>query len=194
MSTSSRSAKGFTLIELMVTMSILGLLLVAVAPGIIEWLNNTRLRNVATSVQTGLQRARMEAVRRNQPVRFSLLSNACALSGSGVAWIVSLNDPSGKCTVAASETTDPMIIDRSSAAIGGGSALVTATAADATAATTVTFNGFGRVIDASPIARIVINNSTAGSSYGNLRVDVGTGGTVRMCDPNVSDATDPRKC
>jgi type IV fimbrial biogenesis protein FimT len=185
----SRPARGFTLIEMAVTVSILGLLLAASAPSILEWLRNSRIRNVATSVQGGLQKARMEAIRRNTPVRFSLVSDACALSSSGVAWVVSLNDPSGKCGQAVSETVDPMIIEKSNSGVGSGHVAVAAGAGT----NSVSFNGFGEVVGASPITTI---NLTAASGTGSraLRLTVGIGGSVRMCDPVVTDNTDPRKC
>jgi type IV fimbrial biogenesis protein FimT len=72
---------------------------------------------------------------------------------------------------------------------------VTALQADgATAANTVTFNAFGRVVDATAISRIDIDNETSGGDYRALRILVGTGGTVRMCDVKVTDNNDPRKC
>jgi type IV fimbrial biogenesis protein FimT len=178
---------GFTLIEMAVTVSVLGLLLAAAAPSITDWLRNSRIRSVATSVQTGLQKARMEAIRRNQPVRFSLVTDACALSNGGVAWVVSLNDPSGKCAET-NKDADPMIIDKSSSAIGSSTVVV---AADSDS---VSFNGFGQVTGAAPITTIGIDNVADGNNYRDLRIAVGSGGTVRMCDPNVTDTTDPRKC
>lgn len=178
---------GFTLIEMAVTVSMLGLLLAAAAPSITDWLRNSRIRSVATSVQTGLQKARMEAIRRNQPVRFSLVTDACALSNGGVAWVVSLNDPSGKCAET-NKDADPMIIDKSGSAVGAGSVVVAANA------DSVSFNGFGQVTGAAPITTIGIDNAVDGNDYRNLRVVVGSGGTVRMCDPAVTDATDPRRC
>lgn len=70
--------RGFTLVELIVTIAVLALILFAVMPSIGTWLENTRIRNVADSLQNGLQVARGEAVRRNQNVSL---------------WLVSLNDP-----------------------------------------------------------------------------------------------------
>ncbi|MBW8720230.1 MAG: prepilin-type N-terminal cleavage/methylation domain-containing protein [Variovorax paradoxus] len=42
--------RGFTLVELIVTIAVLALILFAVMPSIGTWLENTRIRNVADSL------------------------------------------------------------------------------------------------------------------------------------------------
>ena len=93
--------RGFSLIELMVTMVILVLLMVAAMPSIGTWLDNTRIRNEGDSIVNGLQTARAEAVRRNENVSFWLvqltdpatLANDCTLSDTSGSWIVSVSGP-----------------------------------------------------------------------------------------------------
>jgi type IV fimbrial biogenesis protein FimT len=182
-----RRSRGFTLIELAVTVALLGLLLAASAPGILDWLRNSRIRNVATSVTVGLQKARMEAIRRNAPVRFVLVNDACTASAGGIGWVVSINDPGGNCAEAS-------IIERSGSGIGAGVVTVAATAADATATHTVSFNGFGEVLGVGAIATVAVDGAAGGVDHRDLRIVVGSGGTVRMCDPAVTLNTDPRKC
>ena len=195
--------RGFTLIELAVTFMVLGLLIVAAGPSIGTWIGNTQVRGTATSIQNGLNRARAEAVRLNRPVRFSLvaladsavLDNSCALSAVGTSWVVSVNDPTSLCAAAVSDTVAPLIVDKAAGGVGGKNVVVSALQADgATAANTVTFNPFGRVIDAAPIERIDVDNQISGGDYRALRIVIGSGGTVRMCDVKVVSATDPRKC
>lgn len=195
--------RGVTLIELAVTFIVLGLLVVAAAPSISTWISNTNVRNTATSISAGLNRARAEAVRLNRPVRFSLVSvtdpavldNSCKRSATGVSWVASIDDPEDKCATAADGTTAPMIIDKAAGGPGGRRVSVAALQSDGvTAANTVTFNPFGRVVDATAISRIDIDNETTGGDYRALRILVGTGGTVRMCDIKVTDNNDPRKC
>jgi type IV fimbrial biogenesis protein FimT len=195
--------RGVTLIELAVTFIVLGLLVVAAGPSLTAWIGNTNVRNTAASIYAGMNRARAEAVRLNRPVRFSLvavtdpavLDNSCALSATGVSWVVSVNDPTAQCSVAPSETVAPMIVDKAAGGDGGRRVSVAALQADGvTAATSITFNAFGRVADATAISRIDIDNQTAGGDYRALRVLVGGGGTVRMCDIKVTSSNDPRKC
>ena len=69
------------------------------------------------------------------------------------------------------------------------------TVADGSAAAdTVTFGSFGRITDAAPIGFINISNQVAGDDYRRLRIELGTGGTVRLCDLGVTVQTDPRYC
>jgi len=194
--------RGVTLIELAVVLALVALLLMAVVPNASAWIRNTQIRNVATSIQNGLQRARAEAMRRNTNVRFSLvdlsdsavMDDSCSLSSVGVSWVVSLDDPSSKCATAVSDSTAPRILDKH--ASGGGGKWVTVQATDASGggATEVVFNGFGRAVDASGISTLDVDNNSPGDDYRALRIVVGTGGTIRMCEPKVTASSDPRRC
>lgn len=195
--------RGVTLIELVVVFVVLGLLVVAAAPSIATWIGNTNVRNTAQSIYAGLNRARAEAVRSNRSVRFSLvtsdsatgtLNNGCALSSTGVSWVVSVNDPAGACAADPSDTAAPMVVEKAAGGSGGRRVSVAAKDAADAAASVVTFNAFGRVADATPIAKIDVDNEVAGGDYRALRIIVGTGGVVRMCDVKVTATTDPRKC
>lgn len=194
--------RGISLIELMITVTILAVLVVLGLPSFQTWLQNTQIRNAAESISAGIQRARMEAVRRNQNVRFTLVTltdaktmdNSCAASAAGGSWVISLDDPASNCAAAASDASAPRIVDKRAAGDASLSAAVSAVAEDgATAASTLIFNGFGRVTAAGQIARVDVG-STASGSYRTLRVEVSAGGAVRVCDPGVSDSADPRKC
>ena len=71
----SMRQRGFSLIELMVTVVILVLLVLAAVPSIGTWLDNTRIRNQGDSLIGGLQAARAEAVRTNQNVSLWLVTS-----------------------------------------------------------------------------------------------------------------------
>lgn len=198
-----RPAPGLTLIELMVTLSILVMLTHALEPSVSTWMANTQIRSVASSVQAGLQRARSEAVRRNEPVRFTLVSlddsavmdNSCAPVASGASWVVSLDDPTGLCGTTVSDTTGPRIIERRAGGVGRKSVAVqSSNAAGAASNGVVVFNGFGRVVGTAGIALIDVDNITSGTDYRALRILVGSGGTTSLCEPKVTSADDPRHC
>ncbi|MEO8297440.1 MAG: GspH/FimT family pseudopilin [Burkholderiales bacterium] len=204
MLTSRRRASkaGLTLVELMVTLAILGLLLAATMPSINTWIRNTQIRGAAEALQTGLSKARNEAVRRNTRVFFSFVSDAnagsCTLSSSNASWIVSLQSPEGQCNATASETTAPRIIERWAQGESSTSVTMTMKAADCTSAASTTqaaFNGFGRLDTAAvaPLRCLVIDHAS-GTGNRTLRLVLSPAGAVRMCDPAVTDATDPRKC
>lgn len=192
--------RGISLIEIAITLVILALLIALGAPSFQTWLINTQLRNSAESMTSGLQRARSEAVRRNQSVQFTLVSlanpsvldNTCATSAAGTSWVVSLDDPSGRCAVNASDVTAPRIVEKRAGGDGSRAAVVAGVDATGAAASSVTFNGFGRTSGANALAQINVTSNAAGTRA--LRVQISSGGSVRMCDPVVVDAADPRKC
>jgi type IV fimbrial biogenesis protein FimT len=195
--------RGFTLVELMVTVTILVLMLLAALPSIGTWLDNTRIRNAADSLQNGLQQARSEAVRRNQSVSFWLvalnnpaeLSNDCTLSSASGSWIVSVNSPIGHCADAPSTISSPMLVTGRPAGDGGSRVAINALQSDGTTAgTTVTFNGFGRVANSVAIGKIDVTSTNTGADYRCLRIEITPAGQTRMCDPRVTSASDPRKC
>jgi type IV fimbrial biogenesis protein FimT len=194
------SSAGFSIIELMIGLTVLGILIMVGLPSLATWLQNTQIRTAAESMQSGLQLARAEALRRNTTVRFQLtttLAAGCALSATGTNWVVSQADPTGACQVDPSDTTAPQIIQKKAGTEGATNAVITATGGSS-----VTFNGLGRVVGANPITRVDITNTKGGAcktSGGEepmrcLRVTVSTAGQVRMCDPSVTDVTDPRAC
>lgn len=204
----NKRSHGFTLIELAITIFVMALLLMVGLPSMNTWLQNQQLRTSAESVQAGLQFARAEALRRNAPVRFQLvdtLTAACVLADTGTNWIVSLQDPTGLCDVAPSDTNAPLAIQKRSGAEGTPNAVIAGTngaaPAPVVAANTVIFTGLGRVSGALalPITRISVSNTSGGACQPAgpmrcLRLDISTAGQVRMCDPAVTDNTDPRFC
>lgn len=182
--------RGFTVIELMVGIVVLGLLLALGGPSFSQWLHNVRLRNMSDAVLNGLQLARAEAVRRNAPVRFQLVNNltsSCALSTAGPNWVVSMDSAAGACdsTNMADDAAPaaPRMIQSRAAGDGSSNAVV---AADQSS---IVFNGLGR-----PTAPITVNvtNPTGGACAASggpmrcLRVAVTAGGQIRMCDPRSS--------
>lgn len=202
--------RGVTLIELIVTLAVLGLLALAAMPSITDWLRNARLRNTTESIQNGIQQARNEAVRRNRQVSFWLVNlptpgvmdNTCTLANGSNAngWVISIDSPSGQCGVAASLTTSPMIVARGPLAQGGGGVTVTSSnAASGAAASSVTFNGLGRVVvsattPARNLNRVVVGYASASNSDRPLQLDVDASGGMRRCDKSLSDTSDPRAC
>lgn len=196
-------APGFGLIEVMIGIVITAVLLMIGVPSMTQWVKNIQIRAVADSVQNGLQQARAEAVRRNAIVRFQLvdtMTSSCALSTAGQNWIISQDEVTAACDVAASDTVVPRVIEKRAAQEGGVAALV---AGDLSS---VCFNGIGRLVMTSapsgcgmPAGDVNFNVSSAageacvaaGGPIRCLRVVLTTSGGVRMCDPA---ATGVRGC
>ena len=88
------AARGFTLVELMIALAILGTLIMLALPSMVTWIQNTQIRTAAEGMYAGLTLARSEALRRNTTVRFQLvdtLTSGCGYSVSGTNWVVSLS-------------------------------------------------------------------------------------------------------
>ena len=201
--------RGFTLVEVIIAIAVLGILLMVGVPSMSEWLQNSQIRTAAEIMAQGLQAARAEAVRRNTSVRFSLvdtLDASCALSATGQNWIVSRNDPSGQCDSAEivdftqpNDTAIAQILQKRLGTEGTPNAQISASD-DAAASSSVTFNSLGRVLNANGIDTIDVSNpsggtcKTAAGKMRCLRVTVSIGGDVRMCDPFITAAGDTRKC
>ena len=158
------------MIELMVSIVILSILLGLATPSFKIWLQNVQIRNAAETIQSGLQRARAEAVGRNVNVEFVL--------GANSSWVV--------------RVVGGADIDTRSNDEGSKNATIAVTPAGAT---TVTFNSIGSLLAANadgslPFTRVDLDSSvlTAAESQ-NLRITIGVGGNVRMCDPNAPAAS-----
>jgi type IV fimbrial biogenesis protein FimT len=191
-----KQQRGFTIIEVIIAVTIAGFLLAAALPSAGTWIRNTRIRTAAESISSGLQQARNEAVRLNKPISFYLvsdvdavsMSDACALSSTSSGWVIAEASPAGKCAT----SRDSFIAIRPPGDAATGLA-VAATDSTPAAATTVTFNGYGQLANALPITCIRVSNPSDASTRA-LNIAVNAGGQIRMCDPAVSDSNDPRKC
>ena len=200
-----RAVAGFSLIELMIVVAILAMVMMIGLPNVAAWIQNTQLKTGAEGLMSGLQLARAEALRRNTSVRFQLVTavdNTCALSATGNNWVVSLANPSGACGAVISDAVAPQLVQRKSSTEGSPNAAVSAYSAPAVPANTVVFNGLGRLTGLGNVIQINVTNPAGGGCLppigaGSMRclsIMIGTAGQVRMCDPVVTPATDPRAC
>ena len=82
----SLSEYGFTLLELMVTVSIVAILGALAAPSFQTMIQANRTRTVANELMATLNLARSEAARRGQPVSVCRSSNGSSCASSGTGW------------------------------------------------------------------------------------------------------------
>lgn len=176
-------ARGFTLIELAITLAVAGILLTYGMPVFTAWINNTKIRTSAEAILNGLQLARGEAVRSNLRVQF-VLGDA----GGASSWTVSSIGTGNALTQVQQRPPE-----------GSGGIVVGVTPSTATA---VTFDGLGRPLAANwldnsaPITQIDVCSSAtnvSSSELRKLRIVIGSGGTVKMCNPALA-STDTQAC
>lgn len=192
--------RGVTLIEAAIVLALIAVLLVLVVPTATDWLLNSRIRAAAESLLAGMQLARNEAVRRNVPVEFRLDDATKA------GWRVCLDAKSiNKFVDDVNEKEDLADCDAgykkiSERAAGEGTADVVLAVTPA-GALMATFDGLGRLtanVDASAsLAQLDVDMPVSvlpAARSRDLRIVVGIGGQILMCDPNVTDTSDVRKC
>ncbi len=166
------------MIEVMIGITIVSILMVMGIKGYSGWVQNQRVRVAAEAILNGIQLARVEAVRRNLPVQFSL-------TGSRTGWQVQ--------TVIPGTTILQPVQSRAAAE---DSADVSVASVTPSGGTSIVFNGFGRVMAinpldfSAPITQITVLNAT---SQGLLSIVVNSAGNARMCDPHAPSG-DPKAC
>jgi type IV fimbrial biogenesis protein FimT len=188
------AARGFTLIEMMVTVVLLAILMALAYPAMSEWVRNSRIRTVADALQNGLRLAQTEALRRSRQTVFSLTADTNPADGltavaNGANWSVNF------VPLLTGEENDTTFIE------GGG---LTGLAPDVriTGPATLCFNSLGRVVDnATPgtgvacTASAAAYNITIPNADRPMRVLVALGGQVRLCDPaKTLSGTHPDGC
>lgn len=99
----SRPQRGFTLIELMVTLSVASVLAVVAVPGMQQMLQRRQLEGAAGEITSNLLMARSQAIAKNRNAFVSF-------SGSGASWSYGVDDAascdpgvSNDCTVNSAE-------------------------------------------------------------------------------------------
>jgi type IV fimbrial biogenesis protein FimT len=196
-----QAPRGFTMIELLVAVSLGAMLMVLALPGFTTWVRNSQIRSVAEALQNGVRQAQAESVRRNRPVVMTFtnvvspgLNPAAAVNGN--AWSMQ--------TVAS-----PFVDNNVAVLVGTGSFTnVASTVLVNTAGlSAICFNANGRlmgVLAASPAATanctaapvtLGVHQSTTNTNDRNLNVTVTVAGQVRMCDPALTlSSTSPTGC
>ncbi len=173
---------GFSLIELMVGLVIMGILIAIAVPSFQNWLLNAQIRNAAESIQLGMQRARAEAVARNTNVSFILAPQG---ADNEVSWTVDLPGGGG------GPNGEP--IDKNVASEGSKKVL---RAVLPPGATTVTYDNTGNLVGGVNITSVALDVSPTlmpSAVSQDLMVTISAFGKVKMCDPNVAN-TNPRAC
>jgi len=172
----ARPQTGLSMVEVLIAMVVLAVMITAAVPAYTAWVQNTQIRTAAESIKNGIQLARAQAIQTNKLIRFAFTTDS--------GWKINPADDPDK---------DPPIAERSH---NDGSPNVTLEILPA-GANEVVFDSFGRlVVPPDPIAQVRIDNPTITNldDRRNLRIEITTAGSVRLCDPRVLSPTDSRRC
>jgi len=201
----SRRASGFTMIEMVVTMSIFAILVALGVPSMTTWIRNNKVRTVTDSLQTGLRLAQAESLRRSRQVVFALTNSTNptvtplpAVAG-GTSWAI--------WTLPSMAGETPQFIQSGVLSNASANVQVTSTNNTTNDVSTVCFNSVGRLVNnaSANVTAITGGDScqqpsgappvlkfkfTMAGADRPLQVNLGLGGQVHMCDPGVpiSDA------
>jgi type IV fimbrial biogenesis protein FimT len=85
MLSAARRSSGFTLIELMVTITLIAVLMLLAIPAFGTWSADARVRSTAESLQNALRMAQLTAVARSRPTVFALTNANPAMNAAPVA-------------------------------------------------------------------------------------------------------------
>jgi type IV fimbrial biogenesis protein FimT len=210
------SSLGFTLIELMVTISLLAILITLSLPSFTSWIRNSQIRTVTEALQGGLRTAQAESLRRNQRVVMFFTNDNPALN------VVPTTHPTTDATPSATGKnwalqTAPDAWGGSGEYISGGALTDIAASVALTndqTAKAICFNANGRLVDAAAGASGAAVTGLSGASCASavttfnvaqasprtddreLRIVLQLGGHIRMCDPKrpALSATSPDGC
>lgn len=157
-----RLSRGFTLIELFVTIAIAGVLLAIAIPNFADLMRNNRSEAAANELVSALNAARGEAVKRGARVSLCPSANGTSCSGTSwqAGWIVFVDTAAGDTT---STTTVGTVLNRRTAMPTGATA--TATGAATVTADFIRYSGLGF----APV-RTDIRVQTTGCVGSNARI------------------------
>ncbi len=187
--------RGFTLIELMITIVILGILLFVGLPAYTHWMQNLKIRSGAEAVQNGLQLARSSAIARNARVHFVFTAD------SDLGYMVySPVSPTNLPADFRDPTSAPINLVRQYRQAEDAAGASVAVTPPPPNSYMVTFGALGNVVinpdGSNTLTQVDIDSAamSGDTAIRPLRIVINPGGSTRTCDPKVTDPTDPRRC
>lgn len=193
----ARAQRGATLIEVMMALTLVGILLALALPSFQSGMQNRQIRATAEAIQTGLQVARTEALRRNRAVKFEMQGEN--------GWRIGC-DPADETVDGGEPACPQMLHTRAGAEAGKNAEVARVTVNAGTGSESGTFEelrftplGLVTTLTAANNAVFRVTNPKGGSCFASggemrcLSVVVTSAGLIRMCDPAVS-APDSRAC
>ena len=185
-------ARGFTLVELVVTIVVMSVLMALAMPSLFTWVANNKVRTVGDALQNGLRLAQAEALRRSRQVVFSLTNDKAPQTRltavtNGSYWSTNFV----KSSTLDASVTSTFIEAGVLTSVGSGVAISGPAA--------ICFSALGRMVANTATGVTGASCATAATTSYDitlsgadrpLRVLVNLGGRVQMCDPAKTLADD----
>lgn len=187
-----RLQRGFSFIELMITVVVMGVLAALAIPSMSSYTDNTKIHGTAEVFYASAQSARTEAIRRNVPVQLIFTDQAPTAANADTTGVVA-GGPNWIVRALAAKVGDPAVfIDGKLGAEAGGMVVISGP-------DTLQFNAVGGLASSATAVTVDFTSKrntceTGGGTARCLRVVVSAGGQARMCDPAATAANDTRKC
>jgi type IV fimbrial biogenesis protein FimT len=186
------------MIEMVVALTVMAVLLSAAVPSYSGFISNSKVRSAAETFYAATQRARSEAIQRNELVELVLTDDTPnnPPSGSG-GNVMSLSESTnGKNWVirVPNQTAPNQLIEAKLGVEGGASMVVV----NAGGPTKIQFNGSGETTSAATITVAFTHQTmnascTLTQSVRCVSVRISVGGQARLCEPN-QPVSDSRSC
>lgn len=178
----ARFSKGFSLFEMIVVMTIIGILSSISLPAFNAWMSDAKVKSASQQIISGIRLAQSEALKSGQHTQFFLSSVTPAagatVSSSGKNWGVQTMN------MLTPDTVDTLVQSRVMAGQYPQLKIEANTAV-------LTFNSIGRITNIGQNAQLDISHPIADK---RLRIFVSVTGAMRLCNPDKSRVSAPDGC
>ena len=179
------SARGFTLIEMMVAVALVGIIMAATLPGFAGFLNGQKMNMTANNIYTAMQITKSSAIQQN--ARMTLVLDTS--KGNWCIFNRTVEPDSTTCSWT-SNTMESGVVRKYIEPLSNGIEM----AAVPSDATQITYDGLGRVVP-NPDASAIITSIAVTMPNDETRANTVqlSNGIVRLCDP-LKSVGDPQAC
>ncbi len=192
----AKQLSGFTLLELLITITIFALIILMATPSFKTFLQNRKIRNTAESILSGMQIARAEAVKSNINHEFQINI------GAGT-WAIYRLDPA---TPPDTNITRTLVRDLDFEQLWSGVNIQTVFEGSNSANNTVSFDGVGRLLATNnnsggapiptlnPFTQVNVSITTTATNIYPMWVEADPAARgIRVCMPHLAPG-DPKAC